>query len=101
MLFFLVDFFEHNKKKTYAPERTWTVMRKIAQHFKCWVYTIPPQGQKFKSVTWYSEKVGFEPTEALTSSVFKTEPLNHSGTFPRSIQPTSKIEYILDYVWEF
>ena len=29
-----------------------------------------------------AEKVGFEPTEAFTSAVFKTAAFNHSATFP-------------------
>ena len=29
-----------------------------------------------------TERVGFEPTDALTSLVFKTRALNHSTTFP-------------------
>lgn len=29
-----------------------------------------------------AEEVGFEPTVACTTTVFKTAPLNHSGTPP-------------------
>jgi hypothetical protein len=29
-----------------------------------------------------TERVGFEPTEALTSTVFETAPIDHSGTSP-------------------
>ncbi len=32
-----------------------------------------------------AEEVGFEPTEACTSAVFKTAALNHSATLPLGI----------------
>ena len=32
-----------------------------------------------------AERVGFEPTEAFTSLVFKTRALNHSTTSPEEV----------------
>ena len=32
--------------------------------------------------TYVAERVGFEPTEALTSTVFKTAAIDHSATSP-------------------
>src|SRR6266571_388494 len=34
-----------------------------------------------------AERVGFEPTEACTSTVFETAPIDHSGTSPRAFPP--------------
>src|SRR2546421_114465 len=36
-----------------------------------------------------TERVGFEPTEACTSTVFETAPIDHSGTSPRASHPDS------------
>ena len=37
---------------------------------------------QFKTVSFITERVGFEPTDAFTSAVFKTAAINHSATFP-------------------
>ena len=44
------------------------------------------------SVIVITEKVGFEPTDACTSLVFKTSAINHSTTFPNGLQsPTASL----------
>ena len=36
-----------------------------------------------------ADRVGFEPTVAFTTSVFKTDALNHSATYPKSFEDQS------------
>ncbi len=45
--------------------------------------TIQKTEENIKSVFYVTERVGFEPTEAFTSPVFKTGAFNHSTTFPK------------------
>jgi hypothetical protein len=39
-----------------------------------------------ENIKFETERVGFEPTDAFTSLVFKTRALNHSTTFPIEFQ---------------
>ena len=36
-------------------------------------------------IKWMAERVGFEPTVAFTTSVFKTDAIDHSATSPRCV----------------
>src|SRR5438309_9676462 len=42
-------------------------------------------GKKWRKTA--TERVGFEPTEACTSTVFENAPIDHSGTSPRAVPP--------------
>src|SRR2546422_6801657 len=58
---------------------------------KCWQQDgrlLPKEGRKrgFQARN-QAERVGFEPTEACTSTVFETAPIDHSGTSPRAFPP--------------
>ena len=43
--------------------------------------------KKIKYEGIITEEVGFEPTDACTSLVFKTSAINHSTTLPEGISP--------------
>jgi hypothetical protein len=45
----------------------------------------PPLGSR-SSCAFLAEGEGFEPPAACTATVFKTAPLDHSGTLPYSLQ---------------
>ena len=46
------------------------------------------------SYTPKAERVGFEPTDAFTSLVFKTRAINHSTTFPYFISKSSFLTFL-------
>ena len=45
-----------------------------------------------------TERVGFEPTDAFTSAVFKTAALNHSATFPIPVIIGHLIKIVKDHL---
>ena len=47
-----------------------------------------------QGATEATERVGFEPTEAFTSPVFKTGAINHSTTSP-AVDPWGRQEYLM------
>ena len=58
---------------------------------------IIPMSIDFLSI-YETERVGFEPTDAFTSLVFKTRAINHSTTFPSGLQSSTYEPCVVSFV---